>query len=360
MRNLISLSIISCFLALSGCHDVYLSDDIDLVLDFSWLKGPSDTLHSPYVQGAQVTLYGNSSDEDRDTSGWRLESSDPNVMRIISQSGGKAECLAVKAGLATIRVYERSGDVDPIHSAMVDVRKPTRADLFAHGPLLLGRSTVEARTPRPTIINDGTATFLVRYYAGNVPLSGNGVLDATATSSVELGEEETYLFEHQEWLRITPRAPGLHKVMLSAAGVPVGSVEVRSVTTSEISYIKLQGQNEGRADDGEWLVVLARALTASSVDVFGVEYGWKLDGAQKAGSGDLFRYEHAKDSPKELRASHTGLDSLVTINASQGYVDSSNEVGCSTVPGLPAGSPALPVALITLIGATLAGRRMRR
>ncbi len=352
MRTSTVLALASVLISLAGCQDVYLSDDIDLVLNFNRLRGPSDTLHTPYVRGTRMTIYANSSDGDQDTTGWWLQSSNPAVVRILSQSGGRAECVAVSAGQAEIRVYESAAAGEPLHTAPVEVRKPDRIELYAHGPLLLGRSEAEARVSKPAILNDGTATFLVRYFHGTTALSGNGVLAATSDTSVMLKEETTFLFENQEWLRITPRAPGDHQVRLSADGVSLGVLPVKSVRSSDISYIKLQGQDEAHATDGDWLVVLARALTGGSVDVHGAEYEWALDGAEKSGTGDLFRYRYLAHNPVQLRARHDGLESLVTINASEGYVDSSNEIGCTAAPGLPPqGAPFAPAAL--LLGASL-------
>lgn len=358
MRLVIPTTLLYAALALVGCHDVYLSDDIDLELNFSLLKGPSDSLHAPYVLGTKVTIYANSEDRDRDTAIFWLESSAPKILQINHQQGGYADCEAVGVGLAELRLYAAKGDPEPIHTSWVDVRKPTRVELFAHGKLLLGRPEVEARVTRPVLLNDGMATFLVRYFADNVILSGNGVLAATAQTSVELEEKTSYLFENREWLHIRPRAPGLHPVKLTAAGVEVGTVEVRSVTSAAISYVKLQGEDERKAREGEWLVVLARALDSQSMDVFGVEFGWKLDGTSQDGHGDLFRYKFAQDTPRDLSASHDGRASLATINASEGYVDSSNQIGCSTTPAAPSsGSLLVPAALLACLGLLLVRRR---
>jgi MYXO-CTERM domain-containing protein len=361
MRHTILLTaLVLGLLSLGGCDDVYLSDDIDLELNFSLLKGPSDALHAPYVLGTKVNIYANSEDSEQDTSSFWLESSDPKVLRIDHQAGGSAHCLAEGVGMAELRLYAAKGDPNPLHSAWVDVRKPTRVELFAHGKLLLGRPEVEARTHKPVLLNDGTATFLVRYFAGNVILSGNGVLSATAQTSVELEEETSYLFENREWLRIRPRAPGLHRVTLMASGVPVGTVDVQSVTSAAISYATLRGEDERRAENGEWLVVLARALDKNSSDIFGVSFGWQLDGAKQEGHGDLFRYKFARDMPRALTASHDSVSSLATINASEGYVDSSNHIGCSTAPAAPGqGSPLMPAALLLAVGAVILRRRRR-
>src|SRR5581483_1231773 len=70
----------------AGCNSVTLTDDIDLVLDFTPLTGPSDALHQPYVQGAQMTIYVHSSDSRTSMSDWTVESQDPAIFTVSNMS----------------------------------------------------------------------------------------------------------------------------------------------------------------------------------------------------------------------------------------------------------------------------------
>src|SRR5574337_116252 len=63
--------------------DYYLTDDVDLTWDFSiTLSRFKDDLHSPYVRGAKVTLFANSTDDGPSFRGWTIETSAPTIFRI--------------------------------------------------------------------------------------------------------------------------------------------------------------------------------------------------------------------------------------------------------------------------------------
>lgn len=350
-------------LALAGlifpaCDGAYLSDDIDIELQFSLVSGPSDELHLPYVAGTEVTLTAHHTDADESTGSWHLVSSDSRVLRIDSQAGGRAECTALAPGQATIKVYERPGDSHPIHSSSIEVMAPTRAELYAHGPLLLDLPPQEARVAEALVLVDGTATFLVRYFNDDTRLYGNGVLRTRGPDSVTIEEKTTFLFENREWLQITPRFPEPFTVELEAAGVQLGSLLGHGLPLNLVDHVELLGQNESDAEDGDLLVVLAQAYDAVGRPIFGSEFSWDLDGEVVEGQGDLFRYEYQSHSPRELSANLGSANNVVTINASDGYVSSTSNIGCSTVPG--AVSSATPLFLFAWLLVVACWRLARR
>src|SRR5262245_26072276 len=136
-------------LALSGCG-FELTDDVDLSLDFSPLSGPSDTLHSPYVKGARFSLFvHDTSDQNRVQAGWRIESSRPSVLSITDvknqeyERDGKKRRYVVAAAQAVdegqAEVVVRDGGGGEVYRGAVEVLRPDRVDLLAHGPLLIDR-----------------------------------------------------------------------------------------------------------------------------------------------------------------------------------------------------------------------------
>jgi MYXO-CTERM domain-containing protein len=344
--------------SLMGCHTVYLSDDIDLELDFE--LRPSDELHLPYVRGTAVRISAHSSDPDDNERGWSLSSSNPAVLRIDWQDDGSASCVAEAVGSSAVCVHDAGGD--ELHCSTITVRAPTRVTLHAHGPLFIGRSEEEARVERPKILEGGTATFLVRYFDGDTRLYGNGVLEASASSPITLEPETSFLFENREWLQLTPGLPGHHVVELVVGGRSVGTLDVDAVTPAAVHDIELLTEGEGGREDGDELVVLAQALDGGGGVVYGAEFTWDLDQDDEPGQGDLFYYTFQADAEKRLGASFEGLRSEVTIHAKEGFVSSSNTIGCSAAPGSPAkGAPeALLVVGILALTALRPSRRHPR
>lgn len=344
----------------TGCEDVYLSDDIDLDFNWSPLSGMSDSLHLPYVVGAQVDISANDAlDEDADLN-FTLESSDASVLRIDSQFNGHASCTAVGAGEAEISVFE---DGDEIYSGTVVVREPTRAELYAHGPLIIGYDQEEALQRGPVrLLQGGMGTFLIRYYDGDERLYGNGVLRAESEGAEEQGltlaEEQTFLFEDREWLQVSASELGTFTVDLYVGEIPVAQGVVEVVDQAEVDSFELVAESERGAHDNESLAILAQAYDSEGDPIYGVEYVWDIDGVDEPGLGDLYRYSYDRDTVENLGANFQDLRVEVIIHASDGYVSSTNDIGCSATPTHPrAPGLATSVAALTLI--MLLGHRRR-
>jgi hypothetical protein len=343
----------------SGCRDMYLADDIDLDFNWSPLEGVGSSLHTPYIVGTSVTIAAEDALNEDDDVEFTLTSSDETVLRIDSQAQGVASCTAVGAGETEITVFD--GEGDEIYSRTVTVRVPTRAELYFHGPLILGLDYEEALADSTLrILRGGVGTFLVRYYDGDELLYGNGVLSATSSAEdqgVALYEEQTFLFENREWLQIQALELGTYTVDLFAGDVAVGHGVVEVVDESAVDDFELLAESTAGADDEEVLAVLAQAYDADGNPLYGVEYSWDLDGVDESGYGDLYRYTYDRDASVPLGASRNGVRQEITIQASDGWVSSTNFIGCSTAGPRP-GAPALPVVAggaLLLLG--LASRR---
>src|ERR1700761_7318830 len=83
----ILLAVLAALSLLAGCHPYAVADDIDVDFNFSLLTGPSDSLHLPYVQGAQVTLWVvGSGDRPEDQASFTLKSADESILELDKQN----------------------------------------------------------------------------------------------------------------------------------------------------------------------------------------------------------------------------------------------------------------------------------
>jgi hypothetical protein len=355
LRMTRNLSLLAALAILaSGCARVRLADSVDLTFD--WSVVPSDELHTPYVAGADFSLYTLGVDEE-DQVGWRLASGDSSVLRIDSTANGDAEVTATGAGVATVSVLDADGGT--VHRAPLEVRRADRAELFAHGGLILGRPELQEDWDEIRILAGGSATFEVRWLDGDERLFGHGALSATAEGDITVRPRRTYLFEDREWVTFTPHAPGTYEVELAANGVPVRTVRVVAVTEDAVARVRLHGMDESGAREGETLTVLAQAYDAEERPIFGVEYAWELDGALQEGAGDLYRYTFAPGAVRSLCARFDRLEAEVSIQAREGFVDSTNRLGCAAAgAGRPSGAPLAPALVLAV--AMVARRRSPR
>ncbi|MCZ7677480.1 MAG: hypothetical protein M5U28_01355 [Sandaracinaceae bacterium] len=244
MRTLAFLAALTALA--TGCNTVRLADTVDLTFDWSPL--PSDELHTPYVAGADFGLYTIGAGED-DTVGWTLESDDPSILRVDSTDDGDADVTAVGAGETAVRILDERGEL--VHAAPIDVRQADRAELFAHGGLILGRPELQEDWDDIYVLAGGSATFEVRWFEGDTRLFGHGALTASAEGEIVVEPRRTFLFEDREWVTFTPLAPGEYDVELLANGVPVRTVRVIAVTEDAIAQVQLHGMDESAARRGE-------------------------------------------------------------------------------------------------------------
>ena len=379
MRNLPAhFRRVLCLLLCSGLFAACgfdLRDDVDLTLNFAALVGPSDELHSPYVKGARFNIFlDDSSPSGRIGSAWTLESEAPAVFAISNvrvqeyEHDGKkrrylqAAAAALEQGQAAVLVRDDRGA--EVFRTSVEVLRPDRIELLAHGPLLLERPEDQAVTREVQVLTGGTATFLARYYSGERRLYGNGTLAvATPTDgSVTAQVRQTFIFEDRDWLSISALREGPSQVLLLAAGEPVSTVPVVGVAESALAKVQLSQSDRvtsGEPRDGQWEVVLAETLDRRGAPIYGVEFMWTYGSDPQLGAGDLYRYEFKRGMRRMLSARHGAMGANLMIEGKEGFVDSTNHLGCA-MTRRAGSSSGTAVTLGVLAAALLLCRRRLR
>lgn len=361
-----AIGILVAVLCGGGCSATYsMTDDVDVTWDFGvTLSRFDDDLHVPYVRGAKVTVFAHASDDDVDFAGWSIASTDPGVFRIDDSAvDGDGDTLvahgrAMAEGEAALRLLDHRGR--EVGRGVAVVRVPDRVELDAHGSLILGRDD-EAPVDEARVVAGGTATYLVRYFAGGQQLHGNGVLAVAASDGMPgvIAQARTsFLFENREWLTVTAPEVGTGTLAISADGAAIGDLPLVVVPDSAIADVVVLTQPERGHDDGDWLVALAQAYDSDGERVFGVDYSWRVDGVAQTGDGDLYRYRFKRGALEMVEARRGAHSDAVMIQSDDGFVDSSNEVGCAAGGG---GGGALAIGLIgawlVVTGRRRAGRR---
>jgi MYXO-CTERM domain-containing protein len=151
------------------------------------------------------------------------------------------------------------------------------------------------------------------------------------------------LFENREWLTLGASAAGTSTVQLAADQVKVGSVPLVVVPEAAIADVVVLAQSEKGHKDDDWLAVLAQAYDGNGTRIFGVDYAWNVNGVMQVGDGDLYRYRFKKGLYEMVRAQRGAYGDAAMIQSDQGYVDSTNNVGCAV-----GGSGSLVVGLVGL------------
>jgi hypothetical protein len=310
-----------------------MTDDIDLTWDFTLTPSKfDDDLHSPYVQGAKVTLFAHSSDDNPEFRGWSIVSSDPAVFRIDDSAvdpdsnGLASHGQAVGEGTAALRLLDDRGH--EVGHGVAEVLVPDRIELDAHGSLILGRDD-EAAVGEARMVEDGEATYLVRYFRDDRELHGNGVLSVDALPGVTAQPRTTVFFENREWLTLQTTGAMTGALQAYVDQVKVASVPLVVVPESDIADVVLLTQSEKGHQDDDWLVALAQAYDGNGARIFGVDYTWDVNGVTQVGDGDLYRYRFKQGMVEKVQAKRGAHTDAAMIESDQGYVDSTNDVGCA-------------------------------
>jgi MYXO-CTERM domain-containing protein len=346
-----------------GCGPtVTVKDDVDIDWDFIELTGPSDEMHTPYVLGSSMNVYVESTDHNNKMNGWSVESSDPTVFSVQNPQYDSDHRLFVNGyttgeGFADLTVRDSDHRAVAVHT--VEVRLPDRAQIMAHGLLIIGQSETAAEVNEVRLLDGGTATFLVQYFKDNRTLYGNGALGVDAPADVVATTPRTYLFEARDWLQVTPSQVGTSSLSLKVNGNAFATVPLTVVDGSEVQTVHVAGADESHAQKGTWLVALGQALDSMSRQIYGVAFAWEVDGQSQTGwdgdTGDLYRYKFDPAQPKMLAAIYGGVSGVAKIHSSGGYVDSSNNLGCSAAPA----APSLPDWGLVLFALGMAVSRIR-
>lgn len=346
MQTIAALSI-----ALTGCADspITFQDTVDLNFDFGFFQDEDAGLNDPYVRGSELGFMVNHH-RDRDMTGWKVISQDDELFSLSCERFDPEEevilCAAAATGEGTVEVVVIDDRDEQVGEASIEVALPDRVELLAAGPLIIDRQDLIDDSFQ--VLEGGTSTWLARYYIGDTRLHGNGALSVEGSESLDVWTETSFLFEDRDWLQGAALSQGEHSVALSVDDVHIADTMLTAVGSEHIDHVELHGMNEAEAVPEDSLVVLAQAYDDANTPIYGVDYEWSLDGAAETGEGDLYRYEYDPAYAYSLSASVDGLGNEVTIHGI-GQVDSSNNIGCSTLGSASGGLAGLLVGLLGLV-----------
>jgi hypothetical protein len=354
----------ACNVNLDPGRSVAMQDTLEITL----FSKATDDLHTPYVQGATFSV--NIATTDYSSSaiaGWTLKSSNPAVVQVDQEeeNGALYQITATGIGSAVLSVVDGSGNVLDSHA--VQVAQPDHVELCAHGLLLGGYSDSQSQVTNATVIQQGTATFLVRYYLGSQELFGNNAVTATGTGAVSANTVTSSFGDDRDWVEVDAAQAGTGQVSLAVAGIAPTVIPTTVVAPSAVQSIGLLPQTDTGAADGSQLYVFARAFDAQGTDIFGGSFSWSVNGAPvtaSLGSGtptDVLAYSYkgsASESVSDGLSTYTS--SAITIHGTGATVDSTANVGCSVAgaPGTGTGAGGL-LTLGLFAGGAIVSRKRR-
>jgi hypothetical protein len=368
-----SLAAALVLVTLTGCGPkIRFSDSVDSHFDLLFSHPYDERLNSPYVAGAQFRIYAYDASEDNDLEGWTIVSLDPDVLDVTTvevlrdniEDGDNTDtdiiagdAIAVGPGTAILEVRDDNGDF--VRATEVEVMQPDRMELSAAGPMFIERDDLAGNVDEtPKILANGTATFLVEWYAGEQRLSGAGALTLASSHPdvLDLWARQSYLDEDREWATVEFASPEsgneLATVGFRANNVPVQDVMFEIVQPNSIDRVELLGESTTGVEEGKLLTVLAQAITAEGESIWGVAFDWDLDGVPESGEGDLFRYVFDPSVSSLLGASYDGHRGETTIAGNEGFVASSNDIACfcSASPVTPERDVAFGLLCLASLG----------
>lgn len=328
-----------------------------------------DSLSLPYALGTRVTVSASAPAAVKSAAGWSLRSSAPQVFAIgkVTVNGGtlSAECTATGEGEAELVLFDPSGE--EVHSTSVTVQAADRARLFRHGTLRTfapdERSGERASAPEARVLTGGTGAYAVAYYRGEQRVYGRGLVGVEAPAGFSIRTQTTTNQRVNEWLFVTPRAPGSGRLALTAGGRPVGSLPLEAVSDADLGALVLDTPAAGPSVG--W--VHARASDTAGRTVDGVYCDWTVAGAPQTreggGSGatkpgDLLRVNLVSSPPRAVEARHGRLAAAAAISLDNARVEDTTYLGCSAGPA-PRTSGVAAGALLAVLGGALARRRRR-
>ncbi len=370
-----SASCLACLIALlaagPACNtdpgkSVAMQDTLDLTLG-----GPvHDDMHSPYVAGSKFTVNINSTDYSvSESANWTLRSSDPSVIQIGAPvtSGTGFQVSALGTGHTVLSVLDSGGSVLDSHA--VDVAQPDHVELCSHGLLLAGYSDTQAQITQANIVEQGTATFLVRYYLGGQEIWGNNAVTATGSGAVTAMTTTSTLGDERDWVRVDAAQAGSGQVALVIGNAPATVVPTTVVASTSIHSVGALAQSDSGASDGNVLYVFARAFDAGGGDIYGGSFYWTAGGAPAASTTlasanqptDALAYTYKRSASEAVSVALDGFTSSpVTIHGTGATVTSTAATNCSVggAPGRGAGAAgAVMLGLVAAGGLAARGRR---
>jgi hypothetical protein len=323
-----------------------------------------DELATPYVIGAEFTIYVEDRERDSDFTGWKLSVTDPSVLRLRDREPRRVDAftlaidvVAAGAGSAEILLTDPSGEVRG--SAAAEVRRPTRVKLYAAAIAALGNPDFAGETPRPHVVQGGVASFAVQYLDQDLRLRGSTSLQVGTSRALSAQVVQSEMADDRDVVQIAAgEEPGRHTLELWLGGVLLQEVDVTVVRPSTIAAIDLIDHKGASPDEaaGEWLVV-AQAYNDVREPIYGVEFEWYFPGRAYDHTGDILMYAHDPDpeSFKRVTARAHGLDAQISVQAADADVYTSNDAAFQCSYAADARPPWWALMLLPL-----ALRRRRR
>jgi hypothetical protein len=333
------------------------------------LLGPAtDDLHTPYVNGAKFDItIATTGYTATATTSWSLESGDSTVIRVDgSTSPGNFQVETVGTGHTTLSVVDAKGNVLDTHG--VDVAEPDSVQLCAHGLLLGGLSDAQAQVTQASVLEGGTATFLVRYFQGSQELWGNNAVRPTGTGAVTAMTTTSSFGDDRDWVEVDAAQPGTGQVSLVVGGSTMAVIPTTVVASSAIQSVGALAQSDANASNGNTLYVFARAFDAQGGDVYGASFAWQVGGAAVSSAltgssmpSDVLSYTYSSSASETVSDELGSFASpLITIHGTGAAVESTAEVGCSVARAAGSNGAAGGGLVLVLGAAAMLWVRRRR
>ena len=338
----------------SGCAGDRVVINDDIVAPFLFISQPApDGLHQPYVRGTETRIHVSSRSLLDTVGNWSVSSSDPSVLEITEVDDDRRslvlDVIARGEGSCQLTVFDGHGS--ELRTVSVDVRLPDRAVVKPHGDMASDFEELVEDTSEFQVIQDGTATFLVQWFAGTAPLYGTGALEVGVDAEcLDARARRTQLFEEREYLEVTPEEVGEFEVTLYADGVEIDEVDIQVLEDQDIDSIRIYTEGEDDASPGQTLHLLAHAEDDDGRPIYGAEFDWRFDGSHEPGEGDLYVYDFDPQEQHTIKVEYDGLDDFIEIHGRDGEVASTTSIGCNAGGAGSAAIPATALLLALVIG----------
>jgi hypothetical protein len=369
-RSLALLALVAIAPACSVNLDPGPSVAMQDTLEINLFSKATDDLHTPYVQGATFGISIATTDyPDGATAAWTLRSSNPAVVQVVGPqpSGASYQITTVGAGHATLTVVDGGGHVLDSHD--VEVAQPDHVELCAHGLLLGGYSDGEAQVTQATVVQQGVATFLVRYFLGSQELFGNHAVTATGTGAVTASATTSSFGDDRDWVEVDAAQAGAGQVSLAVAGIAPTVIPAAVVARAAVQSIGMLPETDTGASDGQQLYVFGRAFDAQGRDIFGGSFTWTVNGAALTATPatssastptDVLAYTYkgsASESVSDGLAAYTA--SPITVHGTGATIESTSDIGCSVARAAGGSAPGGLLVVGLAAGGALVSRRRR-
>lgn len=335
MRNALRAMFVGVAL-LGGCTSDYtFTDSVNSRgLVFMPRAEFGDELSTPYVVGAEFTIFIQDTQRNTDMKGWKVLVANPAVLTLrnelperLDASTLSLEVIAAGIGQTELLLVDPGGEVQG--SAAVEVRMPNRVKLFAAAIAALENPDYLGESPRPVIMAGGVASFGVQYFDQDLRLQGSTDLQVAPSRGLAAEIEKSEVVNNRDVLQVAAgEETGLQALDLMVGKLRLQTITVEVVRPSAIAGIDLIHRKGSTPDEseGEWLVV-AQAYDDARRPVYGVDFDWQFPGRSFLNSGDVLVYEYDADPEKLKRVTaYAGAyEAAISVQAADAEVFTSND-----------------------------------